>query len=273
MKFETTCTQKIISLVVVVSLVVPFAVSAGTSTRNLVGVLKGKKKKIAFTVDSDTYNTIYNVPRLTCNQIPGCTGITDRDRTIINNETQKTALAPLVAAIRAAAKKTDDQVRVAVSLVQHISYDTAKADAIDRGESTHLRFPYEVLYDNSQICSENSYLTALLLTELGYGAAVFIFPNANHDVAGVKCPTQYSYQNTGYCFIETTYRNVITYDTMANRDSSGMLLEELTPTGLTFNPKTDYKDVQSLKKIYAKWSHLSKKNRKKYKEIKKKYGL
>jgi hypothetical protein len=114
---------------------------------------------------------------------------------------------------------------------------------------------------------------AFLLTELGFGAAVFVFPSAGHDTAGIKCPAQYSYKGTGYCFIETTYRNIITYDTMANRDSSDMILEDLTPTGLTFNPKKDYKDVQTLKKIYANWSKLSKKNKKKYKAIKKKYGL
>jgi len=259
-------------VLLVLSFLAPAAVLADTGSRILSGVLKSKKKKVTFSVDSGTYDYIYNIPRLSCTQI-GCNNITDRDRRIITEPTQKAALTPLVAAIKAAAKKPDDQARLAVSLVQNITYDTAKSDAINRGEDTHFRYPYEVLYDNEQICSENSYLIAFLLTELGFGAAVFKFPSATHDTAGIKCPVQYSYKGTGYCFIESTYRNVITYDTMANRDSSDMILEDLTPGGLTFNPKKDYKDVQSLKKIYAKWSHLSKKSYKKYKSIKKKYGL
>jgi len=84
---------------------------------------------------------------------------------------------------------------------------------------------------------------------------------------------QYSYKSTGYCFIESTYRNIITYDTMATRYSGDYILEDLTPTGREFSPKKDYKDAQNLKQYYAKWGRLSKKEKKKYNKIRKKYGL
>ncbi|MFH1183072.1 MAG: hypothetical protein V1690_02310 [Candidatus Moraniibacteriota bacterium] len=265
--------KKFFASLVIIGLAFPFGIEAATSTRSLTGVISGKKKSVTVNVDSDTYNYIYNVPRLSCTDIPGCSSITERDQRIINEATQKAALAPLVAAIRAKTKKADDQARLAISLVQKIPYDTAKSDAIERGEDTHFRYPYEAIYDNQQICGESSYLIAFLLAELGYAAGVFVFPEAGHDTAAIKCPMKYSYKSTGYCFIESTYRNIITYDTMATRYSSDYIFEELAPAGREFSPKKDYKDAQSLKKFYAKWNKLSKKDRKKYNKIKKKYGL
>ena len=189
--------QKFLCGLVITSLIFPFSANAATSARKLTGLVNGKKKSVTINVDSDTYNYIYNVPRLTCNQIPGCTNITERDRTIINEATQKTALAQLITAIRAKTKKADDQARLAISIVQKIPYDTAKSDAIERVDDTHFRFPYETIYDNQQVCGESSYLIAFLLAELGYASGVFIFPDAGHDTAAIKCPMQYSYKSTG----------------------------------------------------------------------------
>lgn len=262
--------KKIVSLVTALCFLMPAFVLADTSNRTFNGVLNGKKKTINFTVDSNIFNYIYNVPRLPC---PTCSSLAERDRVIITEATQKAAMAPLVNAIKAAAKKPDDRARLAISIVQNIPYDSDKSALISGGHTTHFRYPYETIYNNLQVCSENSFLIAFLLTELGYGAAVFMFPNANHEVAAIKCPARYSYQNTGYCFVEGSYRNIITYDTMALRNSSGMVLEELTPGGLTFSPKADYKDAQNLKKWGANYSHLRKNTRKKYNKLFKKYGL
>lgn len=265
--------KKIIALVVVISFTLPCFVLAGTvSTRTLNYVLKGKKKSITINVDSDIYDTIYNIPRLPC---PTCTSLAERDRVIITEPDQKAALAPLVAAIQAAARKPDDQARIAVSLTQKIPYDDAKNALITSGHSTHLRYPYEAIYDNLQICSESSYLIAFLLSELGYAAGVFVFPDASHDTAAIKCPMKYSYKNTGYCFIEATDRNIITFNTMANRYSGDYIFEELTPTGREFSPKQDFKDAKNLKRYDDKWAagKLGKKSRKKYNKLIKKYGL
>jgi len=264
--------KKIVGIIVVLGLALPYWSLADTSTRTLSGVLKGKKKKITFTVDSNIYNYIYNIPRVPC---PTCTSLAERDRVIITEETQKAALAPLVAAIKKKAKKKADQARIAVSLVQNIPYDDDKNALIKSGHSTHLRYPYEAIYDNLQICSESSYLVAFLLSELGYAAGVFVFPDASHDTAAVKCPMKYSYKGTGYCFIEATGREIITYDTMANRYSGDYIFEELAPNGSEFSPKKDYKDASNLRNYETKLvaGKLGKKSRKKYKKIIKNYGL
>jgi len=264
--------KKIVALVVLSAFIVPFQTMAATSDRTLSYVLKGKRKSITYTVDSSTYDYIYNIPRVAC---PTCASITERDRVIITEATQKAAMAPLVAAIQARAKKPDDQARIAISLVQNIPYDWDKYDLIEAGHSTHLRYPYEAIYDDKQICSESSYLIAFLLAELGFASGVFVFPDASHDVAAIKCPAKYSYKNTGYCFIEATGREIITYDTMASRYSGDYILEDLTPTGREFSPKQDYKDAKNYKNYRAKLiaGKLKKKSRKKYNKIVKKYGL
>lgn len=257
---------------VAIGLIVPMASFADTGNRTLNYVLNGKKKSINVTVDSSTYNYIYNIPRVAC---PTCATLAERDRVIITEATQKAALQPLVAAIQAATKKPDDQARIAISLVQKIPYDWDKFDLIEAGHSTHLRYPYESIYDNLQICSESSYLIAFLLAELGYASGVFVFPDASYDTAAIKCPAKYSYKNTGYCFIEATGREIVTYDTMANRYSGDYIFEELTPNGREFSPKQDYKDARNYKKYRDKLltGKLKKKSRKRYNKLVKKYGL
>ena len=267
--------KKIVGLLITFGFVIPCYSQAETLTRSFSYVLKGKRGDISVNLDSNTYNYIYNVPRLSCTQIPGCSSITERDRRIITEVTQKAALAPFVAAIQAKTSKVDDQARIAVSLAQNIPYDWDKSDEIEAGGNPHLRYPYEVLYDNKQICSENSYLVAFLLTELGFSAGVFVFPEESHDTAAIRCPAKYSYKGTGYCFIESTARRIITYNTMASRYSGDYILEDLTPTGREFSPKKDYQDAQKYKKYYDQWfqGKMGKKSNKKFKKLKKKYGL
>jgi len=265
--------KKIIGLLLVfVFAVMPFESLASTGNRTLNYILSGKKGKIDFEVDSGVYDYIYNIPRLAC---PSCSSITERDRPIITEATQKTALAPLVAAIKAKTKKPDDQARIAISLVQNIPYDWDKSDLIEAGESTHLRYPYEAIYDNFQICSESSYLIAFLLAELGFASGVFVFPQESHDTVAIKCPVKYSFKGTGYCFVEATGREIITYNTMASRYTDDYILEDLTPAGREFSPKQDYKDAKNYWSYREKWAKgkLKQKSRKKLNKLRKKYGL
>lgn len=262
--------KKIFCLLLAAIIFLPIEAYAATDgSREFSYTFKGKRKKIKVNLDSSVYNYIYNIPRVAC---PTCSSITERDRPIITEPIQKANLAPLVEAIKSKAKKRDDRARIAVSLIQSIPYDWDKYDDIEAGKSVHLRYPYEVLYDNSQICSENSYLIAFLLSEFGFASGVFKFPSASHDVAAIKCPMKYSFKNTGYCFIESTYRRIITYNTVENKNTDDYILEDLDPDGDTFNPAKDYKDAQSLRKINKK-KKLKKKDRKKLNKLIKKYGL
>ena len=100
----------------------------------------------------------------------------------------------------------DDQiVELVISFVQSIPYDDSKAVAISmQDENATVRYPYEVLYEKSGVCSEKSLLAIALLRELGYGAAAFIYEQDNHMAIGVQCPKQYSTYGSGYCYAETT---------------------------------------------------------------------
>jgi hypothetical protein len=116
----------------------------------------------------------------------------------------------LVEEIQNITSNKDDQARIAISLVQNINYDW---DGFKSG-NTNGKYPYEVLYTCCGVCSEKSELLAYLLRGLGYEVVIFRFETESHDAVGIKCPQQYSYKDTGYCFVESTSPTIIT-------DSSG----------------------------------------------------
>ncbi len=88
----------------------------------------------------------------------------------------------------------DDQfVEFITSFVQYIPYDTEKAKA----NQYDPRYPYEVLYDNTGICSGKSFLMISFLRENGYGNAVFLYDNEDHMTAGVSCTKEHSTANSG----------------------------------------------------------------------------
>lgn len=93
----------------------------------------------------------------------------------------------------------DDQLVEFVStFVEYIPYDESKI------ENNVPYFMYETLYTNSGVCADKSFLLYSILKELGYGAAIFDYPDALHTAAAVACPKEESSHNSGYCFIETT---------------------------------------------------------------------
>jgi len=99
---------------------------------------------------------------------------------------------------------TDDQLlEFVVSFVQFIPYDSAKVVS-GTGENTNPYFPYETLYLDKGVCSDKTFLGVVLLRKLGYGAAILDFPDINHTALGVSCPKEYSINNSGYCYAETT---------------------------------------------------------------------
>jgi hypothetical protein len=132
----------------------------------------------------------------------------------LDNEEQKPLLDPLTREIQNITSNKDDQARIAISLIQNLNYDW---DSFRSG-TIKGKYPYEVLYTGSGVCSEKSDLVAYLLRDLGYGVTIFHFDATGnltgHDAVGIKCPQQYSYRDTGYCFVESTSPCIIT-------DSSG----------------------------------------------------
>lgn len=128
----------------------------------------------------------------------------------INEEQQRELLLPLVTKIQNLAKDQNDQIRIAVSLVQQISYGGSDKNIVIRSNQiNYSRYPYEVLYDMEGVCEGKSELLVFLLNEMGYGMSLFYYPLENHEVVGVQCPIKYSLDGTGYCFIETTGPSII----------------------------------------------------------------
>ncbi len=114
----------------------------------------------------------------------------------------------VAADLKALGKKnglSDDQIaELAMSFVQSIPYDSAKADVILSGTGGTANYPYETLYEDRGVCSDKSFLAASLLKALGYGTTLFVYESENHMAIGVECPTQDSSYGSGYCYAETT---------------------------------------------------------------------
>lgn len=94
----------------------------------------------------------------------------------------------------------DELVEFVLAFVQYIPYDEVKLTTTSR----LVNYPFETLYKQSGVCSDKSFLSALLLRKLGYGAILFDLPEANHTAIGIQCPIADSTYGSGYCYVETT---------------------------------------------------------------------
>jgi len=116
----------------------------------------------------------------------------------LDNEVQDYYLSPLVNKIKNKTDNKNEQVRIAISLVQSIPYDWGAF----RTNNIEGRYPYEVIYDMTGVCMEKSDLLAYLLRELDFGVVIFEFEIESHRAVGILCNN--GNYNTDYCFIEST---------------------------------------------------------------------
>ena len=116
-------------------------------------------------------------------------------------KTGDTAISDLINSLKKIAQtegfSDDEFLEFTMALVQYIPYDFSK------NENSPQNFPYETLYKNLGICSDKSFLALSILRYLGYGGAIFDYPDIKHSAVAVACSGESSY-NSGYCFIETT---------------------------------------------------------------------
>lgn len=195
----------------------------------------------------------------------------------INNGEQKQLLLPLLMQIYNSAENEEDRIRIAISLVQNIDFRFSDETVALPGNNglTYSRYPYEVLYDEAGICSEKSELLAFLLKEMGYDVAFFYYAEENHEAIGLKCPMEYSVNNTGYCFIETTGPSIITDDKI--KYSGGVQLYSNPEIIIVSKGKSidadwyEYDDAKKMMKLRNGNIILFKKSR--LNELKEKYGL
>ncbi|MFA5412792.1 MAG: transglutaminase-like domain-containing protein [Candidatus Micrarchaeia archaeon] len=169
--------------------------------------LRGQKRSIDYTVYGGLNNYLANKPRsVVCSFT--CPSQGEMELSIIDEPLQEEHLRPLIWAIEHETDNEDDQARIAISLVQSIPYDW---DGLYSGDLTG-RYPYEVLYDQKGVCGEKAKLLAFLLRELGYGTVLLNYEEQSHEAVGIKCPTQYGWEHSGHCFIESTVPSIVTDD-------------------------------------------------------------
>lgn len=176
------------------------ALMTGAVEKSFPYVLRGKSGAVNITMYRGVYHEIDKENPYSY------VGEKDRYQKFVDLPVQDTFLVPLADSIREKTSNPDDQVRIAVSLVQQVPYDH---DMTDSG-AFEIRYPYQTLYDNKGVCCEKSVLLAYLLKELGYGVALLDFENEQHTAVGIRAPPEFSYKNSGYAFIETTTPLIIT---------------------------------------------------------------
>ncbi len=192
----------------------------------------------------------------------------------LDEKNQKKDLKRLIEIIRKITRVKDDQARIAISMVQMIDYDN---DSFRKRTFLNERYPYEVLYDAKGLCGEKSKLLVLLLRELGYSTILFHW-DAQHQAAGVKCPMEQSYLDSGYCFIETVRPTIPTEKPRGYGPGQKMRLSDdpriiTISDGNQLDLSIEYSDAQEFKRIEDLGTTLPKEEYNKYLRLATKYGI
>jgi hypothetical protein len=236
------------------------AMKTGLVSKSFPYVLKGESGSIKLNLYSSTYSEVTaQAAPVYCvryNYDPAPCTSKERDEYYLNyldSSVGTEDLDNLVKSIQSHTSNPDDQARIAISLVQQIPYDYAKLNSISSTGQGKTRYPYQVLYENTGVCSEKSLLLAYLLRGLGYSVVLFNFDSENHMAVGIKSPVQYSYLNSGYAFVESAAPTIPT-DSQENYVGVGKLTA--TPEILQISDgmsmtsiSGEYKDAQTFTQI------------------------
>lgn len=255
--------------------------SFGEKNLNLSYMLDGKKKYIDFLAYNGTSSYLSHVPRNINYAINETPSRLDFKLKKINEPKQRIFLLPLAAKIQNLTNNKNEQAKIAISLVQNIPFGKSNKSFLFNNKSVaYSRYPYEVLYDQEGICGEKSELLAFLLRDLGFGVVIFYNSQENHEAVGVKCPLKYSWENSGYCFVETSGPALISdyeiiYEAGFRISSNPEIM--LISDGISFSDNLEeYEDARDFMKLREKISKDGKLGRfdfKKLEKIKEKYGL
>ena len=243
-------------------------------------VLRGEKGSINVELNSELKQHLADIPReYPCSPI--CPPETKIQQGFLDDKKQESYLINLVEQIKSKTDNKDDQVRIAVSLVQHISYDAITAERYfsdfgNYAKTMPRRYPYEVLYDNTGVCAEKARLLAFILRELGYGVVLFEFEHESHMTVGIKCDA-HDFMGTGYCFIETTKPIIMTHKVpLATFEGDVNIVSYpkviTIKDGLSFDVSEEFNDAQELKRIISN-EVVSREDYNKFLELRNKYNL
>jgi len=254
----------------------------GLENISLKYVLRGEENYVDFAVYDGVANYLHNLPGFISYSAEEKPFRVDFKLKHINNEIQKNYLLPLVVQIQNLAETKEDQMRIAVSLVQHIDFGESE-EVVNLGNGysvAYSRYPYEVLYDGGGVCGEKSELLAFLLREIGYGVILFYFEEENHEALGIKCPVRNSLEESGYCFIETSAPSIITDNEILYEDETFlfsspemMFISEGISLNKNLDEYDDAKDFKKIRKTLKERGVLEFLESEKLDNLKKKYGL
>jgi hypothetical protein len=181
-------------------------------------------------------------------------------------------LLDLLSNMRSRTDNADDQVRLSVSLVQHIAYDTVKQQEFLQGEYSPNRLPYQVLYENSGICNEKAKLLAYFLKELGYGVALLRYPEEKHMAVGILAPEGYRTPGCGdYAYIESTLPAIISQVNQDIRSNPDIIV---LAEGKEFGSiGEEYGDARELEQLLARKKGLTREEYNRARALAQKYDL
>jgi hypothetical protein len=249
-----------------------------SSAISLKYILRGEEGEINFTVYQEMADYVSEISR----EIDYSKGEAPKREDFklkkIGEENQRQLIVPLVVEIQNLGEDKEEQIRIAISIIQNIEWGFSNKTISDFGnfEVNHSRYPYEVLFDSQGICGEKSELLALLLKELGFEVALFYNQLENHESLGIKCPEKYSWKNTGYCFVETTGPSIFTDSKIEYVDGFTLSSEPevmLISNGSSLGRRLyEYRDAKDLMKIRSKGT-INYFDREKLKDLERKYGL
>lgn len=167
---------------------------------------KGQIYALEQTLFESYYNHYQSMPRYYRCRITGCPDNWEEDyfKMFLRVHDKDDTFSVLAKNLFTLAEKNnlskDETAELILAFVQNIPYDWEKAEL----DSVFPEYPYEVLYNNKAVCSGKTFLAILLFKELGFGTAMFQFPNQEHIAPAVRCPLEYSSYNSGFCFAEAT---------------------------------------------------------------------
>jgi len=217
-------------------------------------VLRGQENKFNYIVYGGLTDYLSKLPAGISYNLTAQPSRVDFKLRDINEEQQRYLLLPLVAEIQNRAPDKEDQARIAISIVQNIPWGLSDKSTVFRDTKViYSRHPYEVLYDGHGICGEKSELLAFLLREIGYDVALFYNQEENHESIGIKCPLDKSWDETGYCFVETTGPAIISDTTIPY--SGGLTIQSKPQVLLISNGASlsddmyEYQDAEALMDI------------------------
>lgn len=244
-------------------------------------VLKGEEETLNFTVYRGVVDYLSSIPRSIIYSEGENVSRLDFKMKIIDEEEQKKFLLPLVIKIQNLTNNKNDQMRIAVSIVQNIPFGNSnKTFNFGSAELNYSRYPYEVLYDMEGVCGEKTELLAFLLRELGYGISFFYYMDENHEALGVKCPLWKSLGRSGYCFVETSGPAILSDDEIEYVNVGKLysepemyVISEGSSLGRFLYEYSDANKLQRIRNSIERNAKLSYFKQVSFEKLKEKYGL